>query len=247
MADVVLDMFTLFGPVPPRPGEHGVEPLLAVLQKHGVAGAVTLSTRGLYYSASAGNRETIHLCTQAGGALLPACVLDPRQPQVLQTIMGAKMLCLLPATQKWPMLYAPLTDMLRAVAQSPDAANLPLWIEVSRPGDGTALAAELRETGYSGPVIMGSVIGENLIEAIAVARADNRVFIATDGLRGIGEIAAAVGAIGASRVVFASGAPVQALGAALAMVAAAEISDSDREAILNGNARRLLSGRNATA
>jgi predicted TIM-barrel fold metal-dependent hydrolase len=94
---------------------------------------------------------------------------------------------------------------------------------------------------------MGSVIGENLIEAIAVARADNRVFIATDGLRGIGEIAAAVGAIGASRVVFASGAPVQALGAALAMVAAAEISDSDREAILNGNARRLLSGRNATA
>lgn len=245
MANVILDMFTLFGPVPPRPGEHGVQPLLALLQKRGVAGAVTLSTRGLYHSASAGNRETIHLCAQAGGALLPACVLDPRQPQVLQTIVGARMLCLMPGTQKWPILYSPLTDMLRSLSQTADAANLPIWIEVSRPGDATALAAELKEAGYSGPIILGSVAGDNLIEAISVSRADNRFFIATDGLRGVGEIAAVVGALGASRIVFASGAPVQALGAALATVDAAEIGDADREAILSGNARRLLTGRSA--
>ena len=247
MADVILDMFTLFGPVPPRPGEHGVEPLQALLQKHSVMGAVTLSTRGLYHSASAGNRETIQLCANAGGALLPAVVLDPRQPQVLQTIAGARMLCLMPATQKWPMLYSPLTDLLRSLSSAGDAANLPLWIEVSRPGDATSLAAELKEAGYAGPIILGSVAGDNLIEAISVARADNRFHIATDGLRGIGEIAAAASAIGAARVVFASGAPAQSLSGAKAMVSGAEISDADREAILSGNARRLLSGKGGAA
>lgn len=244
MADFVLDMFTLFGPVPPRGGETGTARLQALLERHDIAGAVTLSTRGLYHSAAAGNRETIALCAEAGPKLAPAVVLDPRQPGAERTIAGGRVLCLLPDTQRWPALFAPAADLLRSLvaAGGSATANLPLWWEAARPGDATAIAQTLRETGYPAPVILGGVTGECLYEAIVAAKGNDRLFIATNGLQGIGEVKTAVDAIGANRVVFGSGAPARSLGSALALVRSAGLSPDAQAAVFGGNARKLLGG-----
>ena len=244
MADFVLDMFTLFGPVPPRGGETGTARLQALLERHNITGAVTLSTRGLYHSAAAGNRETIALCAEAGPKLAPAVVLDPRQPGAERTIAGGRVLCLLPDTQQWPALYAPAADLLRTLAALGGAAtaNIPVWWESARPGDATVIAQMLKETNYPAPVVLGGVPGDCLYEAMVAAKGNERLHIATNGLQGVGEVKTAVDGIGANRVVFGSGAPARSLGSALALIRNAGLSPETEAAVLGGNARRLLGG-----
>lgn len=243
MPDLIFDLYTLFGPVPPRGGDTDPSHLQELLQKHGIAGAVTLSTRGLHYSASAGNRETIHYCTEIGPSLLPGVVLDPRQPQVVGTLAGARAYFLLHNTQQWPVHYAPLVDLLqmRAVRVNTWPRPLPLWWEARNHGDATAIYELMKQVDYPAPYILGSVNGDGLVEAIAVGRRDENVLVATDGLRGIGEVAMLVQALGAHRVVFGSGAPAQSLGSALALVRQAGLSPSEETMVLSGNAIRILS------
>lgn len=249
MPDLIFDMHTLFGPVPPRGGETTPEHLQALLQRHSVAGAVTTSTRSLYYSASAGNRQTIHYCKEIGPSLLPGVVLDPRQPQVVQTIAGARLYCLLPSTQGWPIHYAPLIELLqiRAVRVNTWPRPIPLWWEARKEGDATLIAELMRQVDYPAPYILGGVSDDGLVEAISVARRDSNALVATDGLRGIGEVTMLVQALGAGRVVFGSGAPARSLGSALALVRQAELSLSDEALVLSGNAIRLLSRKNPTS
>ncbi len=243
MADLVLDLFTLFGPVPPRGAEPGLAPLQALLNQHGVAGAVTLSTRGLYHNAHAGNRETQALCAEAGGAFLPAAVLDPRLPDPTSTIAGARMLCLLPAAQGWPLPFAPLTDLLAAIASVPT----PIWFETARLGDATQFAELARAANLTQPIILGSVTGVNLTEALSVAKKLPNAFLATDGLCGIGEVMQAVKALGAERVAFASGVPHRSLGAALALHERAGLTPEQSNLILGANTKKLMASNSGGA
>lgn len=243
MADLILDVHTLFGPVPPRGAEDGVGHLLELLDRHGIAGAVTLSTRGLYYSATAGNRETIYHCNKSGNRLLPAAVLDPRSPSAAGIISGARVLCFLPATQDWPLGYAPLRDLMWALKDKGGSTpTVPMYWETARIGDATALAALLDETAYPAPILLGSVTGPTLMEAVSVARANRHMHVVTNGMCGIGEVAMAVDKLGADRVVFGSGAPTRSLGSAIALIAAAGLEENDEALVFSGNARRLLVG-----
>ena len=99
MAEPILDLYTLFGAVPPRGAEPGTGTLRNMMAKYGVAGAVTLSTRAIYHSPAAGNRETLARCGDAGGTLLPAGVLDPRVAQSDTLLSGSRLICLFPTTQ----------------------------------------------------------------------------------------------------------------------------------------------------
>jgi hypothetical protein len=236
---VVLDSFTLFGPVPPRAvAQPGTKLLTDLMTRHGVAGAISLSTRGLYHSAPAGNRETAALCRETGATLQPGAVLDPRLPLAGQAVTGARMLCLLPATQRWPLPFAPLTELLRALAAS--GSNVPVFWEATRLGDATRIAEAVFAAGLKGPQLLGSMTAESLIEALAVARAAAQFSLVTNGLRGVGEIAMTVTALGSSRVLFGSEAPVRSLGSALALVRRAGLDEADLEAVLGGNAKRLI-------
>lgn len=62
----------------------------------------------------------------------------------------------------------------------------------------------------------------------------------TSCIMGYAAIAKLVQQHGSSQILFGSGAPIQHGSAALSKIVLAEITDSDREAILGGNLRRLL-------
>ncbi len=241
MPEPILDCFALFGAVPPRGAEPGTSSLAAAHAKAGVAGALALSTRGIYHSALAGNRETQALCAESGGKLLPTAVIDPRVADVAAMAKGARALALFPAHQGWPVRYAPLERCLKALAAAGNSA--PLLVDVARPGDATALGEMLGRAGYTGNVVLLGVGGDHLAEAVAVAETHPGVSIGTERLSGVGEIAMAVAAVGASRVVFASGCVARgSLSAAVATVRVAAVSAEDRTAVLSGNAKRLLAG-----
>lgn len=215
--------------------------LLALLDRHRVLAAAALNVSALHHDAPQGNRETLALC-QGHPRLYPAFVLDPRLPgPIAQDTTGARLLCLLPATQQYPAAFAPIRRLLRSLKET--GRSVPLLFEASRPGDATAFATLLGEAGYDAPVLLSDVSsahGATLAEALAVAHEFSNVLVATDGLRGVGEVGVAVRALGANRIVFASGAPDCSLGASLALVRHARLSPSDEAQILGGNARRLL-------
>ena len=212
--------------------------LVRLLDRHGVAMAAVLSSSALHHEAVGGNAETLVACRDEP-RLHPIFVLDPREPGPAPAIDGARLLALFPATHGYPGVYAPLRRMLRALQAAPTAP--PILVEAHRAGDATALASQLGEAGYRGPVILSGISGAvTLAEALAVAEESPQILVATDGLHGLGEIGAVVHALGAHRVVFASGTPEGSLGAALALVRHAHLSPDDEALVLGGNARRLL-------
>lgn len=236
---VILDCFTLFGPVPPRGvAQAGTLELTGLMARHAVAGAITVSTRGLYYSAVAGNRETAALCREAGPSLQPGAVLDPRIPLATQATTGARMLCLMPVSQGWPIPFAPLADLLKALVGT--GSKVPLFWETRRIGDATRIQEAVEASGYSGPNLLGSMDADSLVEALSVARTNPRFALVTNGLRGVGEIALAVSAVGANRVLFGSEAPVRSMGSALALLRRAGLNAGDFELVIGGNAKRLI-------
>lgn len=244
----IIDFFTLFGPHPSKGAmtPSGTGALLTAMEHHSVSSAVTMSTRAVYFDAAEGNRETKQQVTESGGKLISAALMDPRRPNPERTGGGARVLALLPGMQHYPLPYTPLTELLRTLAQlgGAAAAAIPIWWEASRPGDATAILQTLRDTSYPAPILLGGVSGNNLMEALAVAKLlPERVHVATDNLRGVGEIGQAVTTIGAERVVFASGAPNRSLGAALAFIREASLTPEETGLILGGNARRLFGAR----
>ena len=241
MAEQIFDIYTLFGPVPPRGGDEGTSRLRALLTRHGVGAAATVSTRALYHDPAHGNRETREVCAASDGdggpRLFPGAILDPRLPVGAEHLEEARLLCLFPDTQGWPVYFAPLRARLREFS----GTGVPLLCEVSRLGDATALAALLDDIAFSAPVILAGVTEQaGLAEALAVAGEHERYLIATDGLCGVSEIESAVAALGPERVVFGSDAPRASLGSALALLRYADLGEADRARILGGNARQLL-------
>ncbi|MGC4045158.1 MAG: hypothetical protein QM758_15310 [Armatimonas sp.] len=245
MAEPILDIFALFGPIPPAGAVPGTDALRATHSKHGVAGAVALSTRGIYHAAPAGNRETAALCQQSGGSLLPAAVLDPRVPRFETNFPGARLLSLFPATQNWPVRWLPFTHALKTLAES--GVKIPLLFEATRPGDLTAFQEVLEKSGYNTAVVLVGIDDPTLSEAIAFAKGNSKVHLATDGLVGIGQLALVVEHLGAERLVFGSGAIARnALSSALAVVRAAGFDDNVRGQIFANNAKRLLASGGAS-
>lgn len=246
----IVDLLTLLRPAAfvdaaavssPSGNAPAVAGLLALLDRHRVLAAAALNVGALHHDAPQGNQETLALC-QGHPRLYPAFVLDPRLPDpAAHDTTGARLLCLLPATQQYPAAFAPIRRLLRGLQEA--GRNVPLLFEANRPGDATAFATMLAQTGYDAPVLLSDVSsahGATLAEALAVAQEFPNVLVATDGLRGVGEVGVAVRALGANRIVFASGAPDCSLGASLALVRHARLSPSDEAQILGGNARRLL-------
>lgn len=241
MPEPILDLFALFGPIPPRTAEMGTEGLKAAHAATGVAGALALSTRGIHHSAAAGNRETQKLCGESGGRLLPVGVLDPRVPELGSLPTGVKAIAAFPSLQGWPIRYAAFERSLRQIAES--GAGLPLLCDVSRPGDATALGELVQKTKVMSPVLLLGVGSDDLAEAVAVMSEMPQLMLGTECLLGIGEVALAVSLVGPARVAFASGCVARrSLRASVAVVQGAELSDADRTAVLSGNARRFLSG-----
>ena len=239
--EVPFDLMVRFGPTPPRGTGHAdFEAIRDALQRQRVFGAALASNRAIQYDPVSGNIETADEARKAATipVIVPGAVLDPRifvgvPPKPPE---NTRIYYIMPGTQGYPLPYAPLFSLLRSMPH-----NLPLYFETRREGDATQIGMMLRDIGYAGaPVILGGATGSALIETISVAKANDYVGIATQGMRGVGEIRHTVSIVGASRVFFASGSPADSLGAAVALVKLAGLTPEERAAVFGNNSRRLL-------
>src|SRR5579859_7995127 len=131
----IVDVNTLFGPLPAVSTDLTVESLLELMQRHKVAKACALSTLGILLDPGVGNPITRAVSVEHP-ALCPVATLNPKMyfgDEGELARLASEGYCLVrffPGWQGWPIDFAPF----RALAQGLANAALPLMIDVQSPG-----------------------------------------------------------------------------------------------------------------
>src|SRR5579884_1555363 len=238
MEDIV-DINTLFGPLPAASADLAVDVLIERMQKHSVRAACTLSTLGLLLDPAVGNAATRAACTEHP-ELLPVATLNPRMyfgdaAQVTRlTGEGFRLIRFFPTEQGWPVDFAPF----RALLHSLDEARLPIMVDVEEPGTITALTRVLE--AYPAPVLLASVDTTTLAEAVAALRLHTNWHLETSRLLAAGALKLVAETLGAERLLLGTGAPSHPIASALNAVQHAGLPEQARLQLLGANARRIL-------
>ena len=235
----IIDVNTMFGPMPAGAADLSVDELVALMGKHSVRSACTLSTVGLLMDHNAGNSATKAACAEAS-SLLPVATVNP------QTFFGAdgpfsrfkadgfKMVRLFPEQQGWDTGYSPLVVLAKRL----EVEGLPLMVDVDRPGAASRLVQSL--VAHPASLILAGVDESMVAEVIALMRAHARIYVETSRLIAVGAIRQIVDSVGAERVLYGSGAPQQPMASVLGVLKHADLNEKQREQVLGGNARALL-------
>jgi hypothetical protein len=239
--DDIVDINTLFGPLPVGSSDLTVDVLLALMKKHKVGAACTLSTLGLLLDPAIGNAATRAACSEHP-TLLPVATFNPTMffgdTAPLQRLKadGFVLLRFFPTAQGWPMDYTPF----QALVASLQPMGLPMMINVERVGEITTLTHVLE--GYGGPVVLAGVDISTLSEAIAALRRHANWHIELSRLLAPGSIKLAADNVGIERLLFGTSAPSHPIASALHTLQHAGLADDARRQILGANSRRLLNG-----
>ncbi len=236
--ELIVDVNTLFGPLPAASVDLTVEVLLELMADGGVSSACTLSTLGLLLDATVGNSATRAACNEYS-QLIPAATLNPttfygdastvtKLPE-----QGFRLVRFFPKVQEWPVPYEPFGAILEILA----GTNIPVMVNTLIPGQITALESYV---GSYPTLIFSGVDSSTLPEALAVLRKKQNWMIETSRLTAIGTVNLVVDSVGGERVLFGTGAPAQSLSAALHALQHSGITEVDRQRILSGNAERIL-------
>lgn len=232
--DEIWDLDMLAGSWPVRPADISLRRLLETMARHGVARGCVASARGIFYDDLAGNRETLQWCA-AEPRLVPVGTIDLRRfvgyrEEIRRlTAEGVKLWRLFPEHQGWSFDHAPFRRVLAALE---DAGAL-LFVY----GQPSAVAAAT--AGAHVPVILGTHFYQ-AADILALMEEGTHFYLSTRQLHGPGVLKMLVSELGPERLIFGSGAPLFAQGAALKLVTTAGLEPSARQAILGGNLRRLL-------
>lgn len=235
----IVDVNTLFGPLPIASTDLSVDTLLGLMQKHQVGSACTLSTLGLMLDPAVGNAATLAACKEHP-ELLPVATFHPvmyfgnEEPVMRLKADGFRLVRFFPSTQGWPIDFAPFA----ALVQSLRAVGLPLMVEAERPGDATALQRILAD--YPAPVILAGVDSTTFAEAIASMRLNRNWNLELSRLLGPGCLKAVADAVGSDRLLFGTSAAYRPIGSALQVLRYSGLSPDQMQQALSGNVRRLL-------
>ncbi|MCW3101060.1 MAG: putative metal-dependent hydrolase of the TIM-barrel fold [Chthonomonadaceae bacterium] len=238
--DEIVDINTLFGPMPFASTDMAVDTLLALMQKHDVGKACVLSTLGVLLDATGGNGAT-RAATAEHENLLPVATFNPTSffgdPTPLQNLRadGFCMVRFFPCDQSWPVAFAPFSSLLEALKPT----QMPVMVGVNGIGEITALQESLGS--YPAPVVLSGVDHSLLAEAIAALRRFDHWHLETSHLLAPGCLSQVVATVGAERLLFGTGAPAYPIAAALHTLRYAGLSDSQRRQVLAANAHRVLS------
>ncbi len=238
----IIDINTLFGPLPIASADLAAEDLLTLLDRHEVSAAYTLSTLGLLLDPQVGNASTRAACSE-NPLLRPVATLDPTlyfgdeaNVQKLKAD-GFAFVRFFPHSQKWPIEYAPFQALCRVL----DSMQMPMMVDVETIGVVSQLSNLLAD--HASPVIIAGTDAHLLAETLAVLRDRKIWFAETSRLLSPGALRLVADSVGAGRLLFGSGAPFTPPASALQALQYAGLSAEAQQDILSGNAARLLARR----
>lgn len=238
MAEII-DINTLFGPLPAASTDRAVDSLLAMMEKHHVTAACTLSTLGLLLDPNVGNTATKAACTEHK-ELLPVATLNPimyfgdNTPIMKLQEDGFRVVRFFPSAQSWPPSFGPFKEIVRSLA----ATSLPIMINIGALGEITELQGIL--ASYPSSVILSTVNVSLLAETISALREHSNWHVDISHLLSPGAIQLIADKVGAERLLFGSGAPSRPIASIVNTLKLAGLSSDQSTLVLSGNAQRIL-------
>ncbi len=237
--DDIVDVNTLFGPLPAAASDLSVDDLAALMREHAVSTCCTLSTVGLLLDHNAGNAATRAACSESP-SLVPVATVNPQAffggdgPHNRFRADGFKMARFFPHAQGWEPSYAPFIALARAL----QGEQLPIMMSIDLPGTASRLIRALGS--HPSPVILAGVDERTLAEALVLMEEHPSVYLETSSLLAAGALAHVVRIVGAERVMFGSGAPARPMAAGISVLRHAGLSDAESSRVLAGTAREVL-------
>jgi len=235
----ITDCYTLLGAWPDAEVDLSVEALAAAMQARSITRALVTHTSAMFYDPPSGNDEALALCKQHA-PLEAVAVINPLIfPACLEEIdrcfnAGVRVFRLCPRQHGYPLSgqVGPLRDVLRKL----EFARLILADVADLPAPG--LTADLAEMLPTATAFTVTGVGLGLV--LQAGRYGPNVWVETSRLDAGGAIEAAVRHLGPERVIFGSEAPLRSSGSAVMSVQYADIEESARAAIFEGNLQRLF-------
>lgn len=234
---MVIDGFTLFGSWPGLPYDHQVEELVSGIERFRLDRACTLSSKGIFFDATAGNETTWQVCEQHAN-LIPIGVADPRIDGEGQVAYCQEhqfpLMALFPVTQEWSLHSLPARSVLARIAE----AKLPVLIEAEHNGDASAILEVTQ--GLDMPIILLDVSLRTLTESVAVLKARPNTYLSSRLLCGGDTIEYLAQTVGSDRIIFSSRFPISCFSSAYLTAKFASITEDDQRAIMGGTLAKVL-------
>ena len=222
-------------------GADGPDRLLRESQRAGIAQVLARADTAVRFPVS-GNRQALDACARLGPAVLPIAVVAPLSSAAaaedLRDLTAAGAVGFWLGSDQWhghpTAPSAALDGLLSDVART----GRPLFIPIGRWGDSSAIGARTEALGI--PVILVGAHYNTIVDDLAAADRFPHLHLETSSLAHYGAIEKVVGVIGSERLLLGTGSPHRGPHGPLNAVAAANIPDGARRAILGGNAARLF-------
>ena len=252
---MIVDVHAHFGKWPhwPIPVTQASQ-LVETLDGMNVDRAVVASTRSLFVNWEDGNRETERALGEHPERLIGFACLGPLE--LSHTLgppdydfdriaeAGFRGIRLYPQYHSYPLLYEPFVDRICEEARArgwPVQLSLRVIMNWGMPMLSLDwIAGILERHPKTAWILTGINYLHELRVAVAMMRRFDDVYLETSCVQGYEAIRKLVDEVGFEQLLHGSGAPLQNGAAALAKVLRAHITDTAREAILGGNACRLL-------
>ena len=232
-----------------KPKYDGIEDLLRIMDSHHIRRSAICSTRGIFVDWIEGNEETLGLAATYPDRLIPFGTFSPGEfKSDLESLKGQferglRGLRLFPQHQLYRLSEEP--DVRRAVEISAQA-GAPVLIPVRLLMDWRLPMLSVMDIGALAgsfpqvPIILGGVNYGELRDALSVLSKHPNVYLETSCFQLLKGVDCLVDAFGPDRILFGANLPLQSASCQLEKVLVAEISESDRRKILEGNAEELL-------
>ncbi len=234
-----IDVNTVFGAWPKRRLDASSSALLSRMDRANVDTALACSIRGWLYDFQEGNDETVRVCATSAERLIPVATICPtRYFGMIEEVdrivsLGFRVVRFFPTEQEWQITQRPFGRLLAKLAETD------LILMVPSTEGFTTIANVLG--GMRNPVIIETIRAYPTLADMIVCMQDTpNLYVEMHMIGSVDFVETLVQEVGEQRLLFGSGAPLQAISAATVPIERACISESAKARIFAGNIRTLL-------
>jgi len=223
------------------------EELIELMDKFGIDKAAICSLNSILYDHAEGNEEVFQATKRYPNRLVGIATLYPHYQGSLSEFKkciykyGMKGLELLPHYHNYELNDGTIDPFIEEAIKIKVPVLIPLSLSMNWnfPRVKVSAISKLIDTYPEATYVIGKFSYE-IEEVLRIMKKHDNVLVETSGLELMNGIERLAEEIGADRILFGSGMPIQEVGPALAKIREAEINEEEKELILEGNATKLF-------